>query len=319
MKPTNQHDGISLPVNDESATDAVLLDKTSTPIVNRDISHIEPTDTDGITINRTKKGISPFVSIVRTPTYSAHSGTLSGYSVEIEDPEADTGYRCVGTVSPSYLLLTNERVRALALEIAERSRMAYKESRIFWDGSRFLHVLDFLSEKEEIVGGDEVGLSLITRSSYDKSWRFEMALMGKRFLCDNGIISGEFFARVGFKHTHQRDGGNNWQDVVRQGMAVIENAPESLSRFVSGLRQLRQTPMTDEHLRRVWSLFPGIGDAIKGQIMSRYVASEEPTLFGFFNAGTNVFWHRDKMTASDFNNNDVFSTQMFRYAFDILN
>ena len=73
------------------------------------------------------------------------------------------------------------------------------------------------------------------------------------------------------------------------------------------------------HLRNIWGLYPGIGDAIKGQIVSRYVASEEPTLFGFFNAGTNVFWHRDKMTASDFNNNDVFSTKMLRYAFDHLN
>ena len=28
--------------------------------------------------------------------------------------------------------------------------------------------------------------------------------MGKRFVCDNGAISGEFFARVSFKHLASR-------------------------------------------------------------------------------------------------------------------
>lgn len=41
---------------------------------------------------------------------------------------------------------------------------------------------------------------------------------------------------------------------------------------------------------------------------------EEPTLYGLFNAGTNVFWHREKMTASDFSNNDAFSTAMLGLA-----
>ncbi len=115
MEPRNHKTEISLSTNPKSVFDVVILDESSTPIENRDVSHIEPTETDGITINCTKTGISPFVPIVKTPTYSAHSGTLSGYSVEIEDPEADTGFRCVGTVSPSYLLLTNEEVRNLAI------------------------------------------------------------------------------------------------------------------------------------------------------------------------------------------------------------
>ena len=92
-----------------------------------------------------------------------------------------------------------------------------------------------------------------------------------------------------------------------------------LSRFVGSLRLLRSTPMTDKHLRKIWGLYPSIGNGIKGQILSQYVTAEESSLFGFFNAGTNVFWHRDKMTAADFNNNDIFSTEMLRYAHDHLN
>ena len=175
-------------------------------------------------------------------------------------------------------------------------------------------MLDFTDVQEEVTGGDPIGLSLVTRSSYDRSWRFEMALMGKRFLCDNGVISGEFFARVSFKHRENSDVSTDWRHSVHEAMSVLQDAPANLAHFVQGLRRLRSEPMTDEHLRKIWGLYPTIGDGIKGQIISRYVEVEEPTLFGFFNAGTNVFWHRERMTASDFNNNDVFSTQMLRYA-----
>ena len=146
-----------------------------------------------------------------------------------------------------------------------------------------------------------------------------MALMGKRFLCDNGVISGEFFARIGFRHTKTADHASDWQLAVHEAMAVVKDAPANLSRFVSGLRLLRSTPMTDKHLRKIWSLYPTIGDSIKGQIMSRYVEHEESSLYGYFNAGTNVFWNREKVTAADFANNDSFSTEMLRYAHDHLN
>jgi hypothetical protein len=198
--------------------------------------------------------------------------------------------------------------------------MDFQESRIFWDGSRFCHVIDFLGAQEEVAEGDAVGLSLVTRNSYDKSWRFESALMGRRFACDNGCLSGEFFARVAFKHIGGGEGDDEaWKEVVRRGLALVGQAPENLKTFVRGLRRLKATPMTDERLRRVWQLFPGIGDSIKGQILSQYVAEEEPSLFGFFNAGTNVFWHREKMTSADFTNNDTFVSGLLEYAFEHLN
>lgn len=306
-----------LPTGDGATTDAVVLDEREGPVMHRDIGEIAVTELDGITINRTKHRVSPFVPIVKTPNYAENSGNLTGYSVEIEDPDSKTGFRHLGNVSAGYLLLTNEEVRTLALEIAVESGLAFRESRIFWDGARFCHVVDFL-ETEAVEPDDEVGLSLITRSSYDRSWRYECALMGKRFVCDNGALSGEFFARVSFKHL-KADDAEQWQGIVREGLSVIDHAPEHLDRFVCGLRLLKRAPMTDERLREVWRLFPMIGDGVKGQIVSRYVEIEEPTLYGLLNAGTNVLWHRRAMTAADFQNNDAFTTGLLRYAFERLN
>ena len=301
----------TLPTGDGS-TDAIVLAESTSPVQHRDLVQIEPTELDGITINRAKGGLSPFVEIVKTPTHSENSGNLTGYAVEIEDPSSETGYRHVGNVSANYLLLPNEEVRALALEIASQSGLPFRESRMYWDGTRFLHVVDF-EERETITDGDDVGLGLITRSSYDKSWRYDCALMGKRFVCDNGLISGEFFARVSFKHL-SADQDSSWREVVKQGLTVLDAAPDDLYDFAGRLRALREAEMTDERLREMWPLFPSIGDGIMGQVMSRYLAHEEPTLYGFLNAGTNVFWHRERMTGSDFGHNDTFTTALLRYA-----
>src|SRR5690606_8168224 len=155
----------------------------------------------------------------------------------VEDPDSPTGYRHLGNVPGAYLLLPNHEVRDLALGIAAKSGVAHRESRIFWDGARLAHVIHFL-DREEVTEGDEAGLSLDTRSSYDKSWRYECALMGKRFLCDNGALSGEFFARVSFRHVttgHDAYGAEDaWKGVVQQGMSVIAHAPLDLRRFATG-------------------------------------------------------------------------------------
>lgn len=314
------------PAGDEPPplTDETTLDDRTGPTLHPDLGQIAATEADGITINRTKRGTSPFVPIVKTPNYAQNSGNLTGFSVEMEDPDEKTGFRHIGNVSAGYLLLTNEEVRRLALEIAESSNLPYRESRIFWDGARFCHVVDFM-ETEEITDGDEVGLSLITRSSYDCSWRYECALMGKRFACDNGLLSGEFFARVSFKHLKassnpdRKGEDGQWKEIVREGLSVLDRAPDDLYRFARGLRILKNAPMTDKKLRALWPLFPTIGDSIKGQIMSRYLSDEEPTLHGFLNAGTNVFWHRERMTAADFAHNDAFTTALLQFSEEHLN
>ncbi len=314
-------DGAATGAPSGAAPTGVRLDDSLGLVSHRDIGHIAVTDIDGITVNRTKTGISPFVPILKTPTYSQNSGTPSGFAVEIEDPSAPTGYRHVGSVSQNYLLLSNEEVRDLAVEIAFQSGLPFKESRIFWDGARFCHIIDFTGYSEAVEPGDEIGLSLITRSSYDRSWRYECALMGKRFVCDNGAISGEFFARVGFKHitsgTDPKEA--TWREVVRQGMSVIDRAPEDLSRYVEALRRLKAAKMTDARLREVWRALPTIGDAVKGQILSRYVETEEPTLYGLFQAATWLFSHREKMTAADFANNDAATTALLHFAAERLN
>ncbi len=291
----------------------------------RDLSQIAANQTiDGLPIiNRTKTLISPFAPIVKTPNLSENSGQTTGYSIEIEDDVAPHGFRHLGNVSEKYLLLTNAEVREVALEIAEGSGLPYQESRAFFDGGRFAHVVDFARDVSQDVsvagdGSDPVGLSLVLRTSYDQSWRFEAALMGTRFACDNGLLSGEFFGRVSFKHT-TGSASEDWRSVVREGLKLVHRAPHDLAQFCRALRLLRQAQTSDRRLREVLGLFPQFGDSLVGKIMRRYAEHEENTLFGVMQAGTNVLWHDPKQTAASWAHNDALVTGLVGYAHDHLN
>ena len=305
----------------ELANNGIRLDEATGVIAHSDLGSIDPTELDGITINRTKSKIDPFVEIRKERLVDKLTGAPSrSFGIWVPDPTGAEGWRDMGTVSENYLLLTNAEVRQVALEIAEESGHPFKESRIFWDGARFAHIIDFTEVVEEVEGEDKVGLSLIIRTSYDRSWRYEAALMGKRFLCDNGALSGEFFARVSFKHMQSANTDSEpWEEIVKQGLGIINQAGENLYLFVEALRRLKRSSMSDSHLRAVWQALPRLGDSIKGKIMSRYVEREESTLYGLFNAGTNVLWHNNKLTAADFANNDVFTSALITYAFENLN
>lgn len=293
-------------------THTVRMDEADGRAEHRDLAEIAPTD--GILINRTRSGISPFVRIRKERLVDQLTGAPSrSFGIWVEDPESDSGWRDMGAVSERYLLLPNADVRRLSLEIAEASGLAYEESRLFWDGSRFAQIIDFVDTRAEVSDGDPVGLSLVTRSSYDRSWAYDAALMGKRFACDNGVLTGEFFSRVTFRHTETGD-GEPWQAVVRQGLGLLEHAEGDLRAFASALRRLHQTSMTDEHWRAVWRRLPQITDTAAGRILRRYATEEEPTLYGLLNAGTHTFWHDPKMSASDFGYNATFVDGLLEYA-----
>ena len=292
----------------------------SAPTHHRDLGAIAANQIiDGLpVINRTKTMLSPFAPILKTPTYSENSGQHTGYAIEIEDDETPHGFRHLGNVSEKYLLLSNQEVYDLAQEVAEGSGLPWSPGRAFWDGGRFAVVLDFAQDVSEDVsaagdGSDRVGLSLVFRTSYDTSWRFEAALMGRRFLCDNGLLSGEFFCRVGFKHT-KGSASEDWQDVVRQGLRLVHRAPHDLAQFSRALRRLRAAQTSDRRLREVLGLFPQFGPSLVGKIVRRYAEHEEGTLFGLMQAGTNALWHDPKQSAASWAHNDALVTGLVGYA-----
>lgn len=272
----------------------------------------------GITVNRDPHGVDPFAPILTTPTFSAHSGTPSGYAVELEDASEPTGYRHVGSVSPTYLLLPNAEVRALALEVAAQTHQPYRESGLFWDGKRMMHTVDLLGHTEAVVPGDEHALRLVTMTSYDKSWRYRCMLGVVRFQCSNGTVAGDWFASVDFKHVAApgTPRAESWRAVVRQAMAVVDEGPEALDRFVGAMRTLKAMRTTDGRLREVWGGLGSLPDVVKGRIVSHYVEHEpEANLYALYQAGTAVLSKRsERATSADVGHLDAFCSAMLQLA-----
>lgn len=266
-------------------------------VEHKDIADILPSE--DITINRSKGKVSPFVPILKTPNYAQNSGLQTGYSVEIQDLKAESGYRQVCPhVSTSYLLIPNQEIYDLGTRICEESGNPFKVSRIFWDGARFAVIYDFDSVSAEIEGEDRINLSLVIRNSYNKAWAAEASLMGKRFLCDNGVLSGEFFSRVRFKHT---EGSRNWDELIEQGLGTLTTAQSSLEEVAGAMRRMRTVDADNAFMREVFSRqLPDIGPLNTGKILQEYWKGDDHSAYGLFNAGTNVFWHDKSFSANSF-------------------
>mgnify|MGYP001580888409 CR=1 FL=1 len=263
---------------------------------------------EDVIINRTKEQISPFTGISKRPSYTAHNN-LTGYGVEIDTPN---GPELVGTVGPNYLLIPNDDVMRLGEEILGSTSYAYDVRRIFFDGGRFAVIFDLKDVRSHLSGRGDIGASLIIRNSYNGSWPLQASLMAIDFFCANGMISGQHFAGVKFKHVGE---DKDWEATVRQGLGVLENASMRLDSFTDGLRNASNLRLTEHGLRdivRKTALIKS-GPTAVGKILSSYMKSEPPTAFGLLSACTANYWHGSKFSANDFKNNQVLTESILDY------
>lgn len=87
------------------------------------------------------KSIGPYAEIEKAPLFASDSMRSRGYSVRLAAPQASAGWREVGLVSADYLLVPNRQVRDMALEIATQTQMDWKETKVVFDGKRFVYTL----------------------------------------------------------------------------------------------------------------------------------------------------------------------------------
>jgi hypothetical protein len=276
--------------------------------------HLNIARAKDVYINRTKEGIDPFTRIFKTPSYTdSHSRNLTGYGVEIEKP--DGSLDLAGTVSKSYLLVSNEEISDVAHQILVKSGYEHRLRRQYFDGGRFAEIYDFLDhDTYEVTEGRRVQLSLIIRNSYNSIWPAEVSLMALDLFCENGLITGKHFETIRFKHTQ---GNVDWRDMVEQGMGVLQGSTLRLAAFAERLGRLANEPATEKELRQVFTKtqLAQLGPQNMGKLLQRFWTKESPTLYGLLAAGTNVFWHDTAtFTAQNFTTNRLIVDGLLDYA-----
>lgn len=259
------------------------------------------------------KDLDPYADIEKVPLFAEDQMQSRGYSVRLEDPAAPTGWREVGLVSEEYLLVSNTRVREMALEIAERSPLRWKETKRFFDGKRFLLGLQARPEESPLVEvdvGDTVGLGLLLENSYDGSRKLSASAYAHRLVCSNGMLMPEHFASIRFRHDNT---GRGWEEELERALHLLEGAEADLRRFGEAAKRLASWRLGSselETLRR--EVLEELPLTLWAKSLDRYLLKEEHTGWGLLNAATRVLWHRDR-SLTDFSHNAYVTTGLVRY------
>jgi hypothetical protein len=282
-------------------------------------------------INRASGASGPFSPIEKNESRTPR-GNLTGFGIEIRDPDfvahedhQTDGWRFVGQVSPSYLLIDNREVVALAHEIIEETP-AHRPRKVFFDGKRFVYNTVFPGQSVEGPLGDDVTFGLQFRNSYNGSMRFQASLYAERLVCKNGMISKTHFGQHRFKHVK---GNGGWREDVEQALEVVHSAPDHLGDFVERLYQLEQTPIDEKALMHLRREGRGLGELPKSRFTEVFdtLIDEVPlghdndrmspdtiaTGYDVLNAATNVLWHRDK-SVTDLGYNQGVVDQLVAFA-----
>jgi len=240
-----------------------------------------------------------------------------GYSVRLENPDAEGGWQEVGIVSQDYLLVPNRQVRNMAQEIAGRTSLPWQEKKVFFDGKRFVYGLACREGiTQRVSPGDIVGLGMLFENSYDGSRKLAASLFAYRLACSNGMLAPDYFARMRFKHTLSSEG---WESDIERAMTMLGAAEEGLTTFAQGAKALHQMELGSRELQALRSgPLQDLPVTLWGKAMDQYLTAEEHTGWGLLNAGTELVWHEDngRATMSDFRYNETFTQGLIRYALD---
>jgi hypothetical protein len=254
-----------------------------------------------------------YAAIEKQPLVTQDGMRSRGFTVRLEDPAAADGWREVGIVSEDYLLVPNQDVRDMALEITDRSGVPWKESKTFFDGKRFVYALTTTSDglSAEVVPGDVLSIGLMFENSYDGSRRLAVNLYANRLVCSNGLVLPEHFARLRFKHTSASAG---WESETQRALSMIASAGDDLRRFANIARRLDDVDFSIPEMEAIRKRgLAKLPVSLWGRVIDRFLLHEEPSAWGFLNAGTNVFWHNEKGSIQDFKHNATMSAAVIDF------
>lgn len=258
--------------------------------------------------------IDPYAPIEKAPLYARDAMKSRGYSVRLADPDAPVGWREVGVVSPSYLLVPNAEVRDMAADVAEASGLHWSEDRLFFDGRRYLYglVADPETVYAEVVVGDVLGIGLLFENSYDGTRRLGASLYVHRLACANGMLAPQRLARVRFKHAR---GSASWRHDLAHTMKMLGAAPQLLSAFAASAARLARHDLGMPELAAIRKgPLSALPVSLWGRIVDRYLADGDTTGWGLLNAASATVWHNERPTVADYGHNETATAGLLHYA-----
>ena len=259
--------------------------------------------------------MNPYLPIRKVPLdYEGIHSSAFAVQMEKEDPTAGNGWKEVGVVGHSYMLLPNEEVKDAAHQVAEECNIDFVHDKTFFNGRNFVYSMKSDHIAGEVRPGDDVALGMQFWNSYDGSKAFGFAMMLYRLICTNGMMSRDHFNTYRFKHEPKSE---NWEENLEQVVTNINNLTRGNSKLdtlIHSFRRLNKSHVTTEELGRIrHNHLQEIPVSIWGQIVDRFTSPDQAgtedantfTGWQLLNASTDLLWHKENPTITTYNQNAV--------------
>jgi len=252
----------------------------------------------------------PFTEIEILPLRNSDGFLSKSKNVRVKRESGK--YLEAGTVSPSYLLITNNEVNQVCSEIRDESGMEWEHDKIFFDGKRFRNVYKTESIQRTLANGDVAYLMFTELNSYDGSTTAGFRVDFMILVCQNGMVSPKYGWDSKFRHSL---GNVNWQEQIRAGALALtghktdikmNQFAEACNRLHNPLDMGKLATIRQNHIDKLPNLR-------YGEILTKYHEESGSSMWDLMQAGTNSLWHREKMTSADFNNNGLFVDGLLDY------
>ena len=251
--------------------------------------------------------MNPYLPIRKVPLdYNGIQSSAFAVQMQKEDPTAGNGWKEVGVVGNSYMLLPNEEVKNAAHQVAEECKIDFVHDKTFFNGRNFVYSMKSQHVAGEVKVGDDVALGMQFWNSYDGSKAFGFAMMLYRLICTNGMMSKDHFNTYRFKHEPKSE---NWGDSLEQVVTNINNLVSGtyqLDDLIKNLRKLNALDVTMDVLGDVrHNHLQEIPVSIWGQIVDRFTQTSKEDYSGWnlLNAGTDLLWHKENPTITTYGQN----------------
>jgi len=256
--------------------------------------------------------MNPYLPIRKVPLdYNGISS--SAYSVQMKhEPKKDTditemAWREVGVVSHSYMLLSNEKVKEAANQVAEECNLNFTFDKTFFNGRSYAYSMKSDHVCGEVAQNDDVALGMQFWNSYDGSKAFGFAMMLYRLICTNGMMSKNYFNTYRFTHEPKSE---DWQENLSQvvnNINNLSNGSTSIDDFLRSLRALSNLKVTTDELGKLrHNNLKDIPVQLWGNIVDNYTNPEnhiEHNGWTLLNTATDLLWHKEKPTVASYGQN----------------
>ena len=265
----------------------------------------------------TAGNIDPFRQVVKIPQVDKETGYHFGnYNMYFDDDRK----KSLGSVSEQYLIIDNKTLSDRFAEARDKVDGDWKLQSIWCNGSQFREawVKPHTSRALASVGATLEEVYEVT-NSYNGTLKAAFMRYARILECENGWISKNLTNSINFSH---RQNNIDWASQVDKfALAMVGDGSksfmDSMERNINKLAIDVDSDMLALYRNKYLDV-KSLGDGVYGQMMTKYFADNNQTLFGLAQAGTYITTHRDKIKKADFDNNSKIVDSCIAFADDIL-